>query len=166
MARARQDPDVIEPLRQLHAESTATRHDAQRYAMLAARFHEQVIELAGNKTLTLIGLILLEIVESHNQATFAALDREQEIVEHAQDDHATLIGMIERGDAEASSFWRQHMRGATDAAFEALGADAPDQRRRTVALATVRTCPSDSGAGRPRRGGAAPPTRTGAGCAS
>ena len=124
VARARQDPAVIEPLRRLHAESTATRHDAQRYAMLAARFHEQVIELVGNKTLTLIGLVLLGIVESHNQATFAALDREQEIVAHAQEDHATLIGMIERGDADASSFWRQHMRGATDAAFEALGADA------------------------------------------
>ena len=76
----------------------AVRYDAQRYALVAARFHEQVIELAGNKTLTLIGLILLDIVESHNQATFAAIDRGDEIVEHAQDDHATLIDMIEQGD--------------------------------------------------------------------
>ena len=118
------EPDVVEPLRRLHEESTASRHDPQRYASLAARFHEQVIELAGNRTLTLIGLILLEIVEPHNRATFAAIDRGEEIVEHAQDDHATLIDMIERGDDGASAYWRQHMRGATLAAFEALGADA------------------------------------------
>ena len=124
VARARQDPDVVEPLRGLHRESTALRHDAQRYALVAARFHEQVIELAGNRTLTLIGLILLDIVESHNQATFAAIDHGDEIVDHAQDDHATLIEMLEQGDDGASSFWRQHMRGATAAAFEALGADA------------------------------------------
>lgn len=124
VARARVEPDVVEPLRRLHEESTAARHDAQRYALVAARFHEQVIELAGNKTLTLVGLILLDIVESHNQATFAAIDRGEEIVEHAQDDHATLIEMIEKGDEGASAYWRQHMRGATEAAFEALGADA------------------------------------------
>jgi DNA-binding FadR family transcriptional regulator len=125
VARARVDPDVVAPLRRLHAESTASRHDAQHYASLAARFHEQVIELAGNKTLTLIGLILLGIVEAHNQATFAAIDRGDEIVEHAQDDHATLIDLIELGDESASAYWRQHMRGATEAAFAALGADAP-----------------------------------------
>jgi DNA-binding FadR family transcriptional regulator len=124
VARARVDPSVLQPLRRLHEESTATRHDAQRYASVAARFHEQVIELAGNRTLTLIGLILLEIVEAHNQATFAAIDRGDEIVEHAQEDHATLIEMIEHGDEEASAYWRQHMRGATEAAFAALGADA------------------------------------------
>ena len=72
----------------------------------------------------MIGLILLEIVESHNQATFAAIDRGEEIVEHAQDDHATLIGMIERRRRRRAAYWRQHMRGATEAAFEALGADA------------------------------------------
>lgn len=124
VARARVDPDVLEPLRRLHEESTDARHDSQQYASVAARFHEQVIELAGNKTLTLIGLILLEIVDTQNRATFAAIDRDQEVVEHAQDDHATLIEMIEQGDDGASSYWRQHMRGATAAALDALGADA------------------------------------------
>jgi DNA-binding FadR family transcriptional regulator len=123
MARAKAEPEVLEPLRRLHEESTANRHDSQRYASLAARFHEQVIELAGNRTLTLVGLILLEIVESHNRATFAAIDRGDEIVGHAQDEHAALIEMIAQGDDDAPEFWRGHMEDAAAAAFTALGSD-------------------------------------------
>ncbi len=123
-ARAREDLSVIEPLRRLHEKSIEVREDRGQYASVAAQFHEQVIELAGNKTLTLIGLILLEIVEPHNQATFAVIDRGEEVVEHAQDEHETLIDMLESGDGDPAEFWRSHMRQATEAALDALGADS------------------------------------------
>ena len=122
--RAGRDPSILEPLRQAHAESEALREDLPAYASVAARFHELVVELAGNKTLALIALILLEIVEPNNQATFAALDREREVVDHAQGEHATLLGLLEDGDERAADFWRSHMQHARDAAIRSLGPDA------------------------------------------
>lgn len=120
--RVAAEPDVLAPLRTLHEESMKVVGDPATYATTAARFHEQVIELAGNRTLTLMALILLEIVEPHNQATFAVIDRGAEIIQSAQDDHLKLIEILERGDGDAAAaFWAIHMRGAANAGLDALG---------------------------------------------
>jgi GntR family transcriptional repressor for pyruvate dehydrogenase complex len=97
--------------------------DRAAYASVAARFHEQVIELAGNRTLTLVGLILMEIIEPHNRATFAAIERGEAVAEHAQSDHAELLGALAEGDGEAAAqIWETHMRGAMATSLAALGA--------------------------------------------
>lgn len=123
--RAREDPEVLAPLHALHEMSMLVHDDPFAYATAAAQFHEQVIELAGNRTLTLMGQILLEIVEPHNRATFAALDRGAEVVDHAQGDHAELLRVLALGDGEAASeLWAIHMRGASRTALQALGASS------------------------------------------
>ena len=122
-ARAGADPDVLAPLHALHDESRRVIDDRTAYASVAARFHEQVIELAGNRTLTLVAMILNEIVEPHNRATFAAIDGGEAVVERAQLDHAELLVALARGDGDAASaIWEEHMRGAMDTALHALGA--------------------------------------------
>ena len=91
---------------------------------LAARFHEQVIELAGNRTLTLVGLILMEIVEPHNRATFAAIERGEAVAEHAQEDHAALLDALADGRRRGGSgdLGDGTCGGAMDTSLAALGA--------------------------------------------
>jgi DNA-binding FadR family transcriptional regulator len=121
--RAGADPEVLTPLRELHEESRRVIDDRAAYASVAARFHEQVIELAGNRTLTLVGLILMEIVEPHNRATFAAIERGEAVAEKAQADHTDLLDALAEGDGDtAARIWEAHVRGAMDASLAALGA--------------------------------------------
>jgi len=122
-ARARADPSILDPLRTLHGDMAAAQ-DRAEYASIAARFHEQVVELAGNRTLTLVGLILMEIVEPHNRATFAAIEHGDAVVKHAQDDHEALLKALGKGDGDgAAKVWEKHMRGAMDTALSALGGE-------------------------------------------
>jgi DNA-binding FadR family transcriptional regulator len=122
-ARAKVDGEVIAPLRELQQKSEQATHDREAYASLAARFHEQVIELAGNRTLTLLGLILMEIVEPHNRATFAALANGDSIAHRAQHDHAELLDALASGEGDAAAaIWEHHMQDAMDVALETLGA--------------------------------------------
>lgn len=98
--------------------------DRTEYASIAGRFHEQVVELAGNRTLALVGLILMEIVVRHNQATFAAIDDGDAVVKHAQSDHQKVLNALARGDGnEAARLWERHVRSAMDTAIAALGED-------------------------------------------
>jgi DNA-binding FadR family transcriptional regulator len=122
-ARARVDRNVLAPLWELHEELGQAMTDRVEYGSIAARFHEQVIELAGNKTLTLVGLILMEIVEPHNRATFAVITNGEGIAGHAQEDHTALLEALADGDADAAAaIWERHMRGAMETALAALGA--------------------------------------------
>lgn len=122
--RATTEPDVLDPLRELHA-AMAAANDRAEYAALAARFHEQVIELAGNRTLALVGMILIEIVEPHNRATFDAIDHGAAVVEHAQGDHDKLLKALAKGDGNgAARIWEKHMRGAATTALAALGGES------------------------------------------
>jgi DNA-binding FadR family transcriptional regulator len=121
-ARADADPDVLAPLYELHEESGRVMDDRAVFASVAARFHEQVIELAGNRTLALVALILIEIVEPHNRATFAAIEGGEEVVEQAQLDHGDLLDALARGDGDtAAAIWETHMRGAMQTSLGALG---------------------------------------------
>ena len=134
-ARAGVDPEVLAPLRELHDEASGVIDDRAAYASVAARFHEQVIELAGNRTLTLVGLILMEIVEPHNRATFAVIDRGEAVIDQAQGDHSDLLESLARGDGDAAAaIWEEHMRGAMATSLAALGASTADRPSRDVGL--------------------------------
>ena len=125
MLAERRPPQAIEKLNAAHENALATVDDPMAYARAAARFHEQVIELAGNRTLTLLARIVQEISEAHNQAVLATVRRPRSSAEHANDDHAALVGHIERGEAdEAFALWGDHIDRIGDLARRALGAGA------------------------------------------
>jgi DNA-binding FadR family transcriptional regulator len=115
---------AIERLKRRHAEESEVLDDLSAYPVAATLFHEDVIELAGNKTLAMIGRLLLEIVETHNRAMFSVLQGEgAEIARDAADLwHGPLIDMIEAGDVDgAVSHWERHLKHAADLALERLG---------------------------------------------
>jgi GntR family transcriptional regulator, transcriptional repressor for pyruvate dehydrogenase complex len=117
-------PEAIERLKERHAEELAAVDDPVAFPVAATLFHEELIELAGNKTLRILGRLLLEIVEAHHRMTFAALDGEASDVacQAVHTWHGPLIDMIDAGDVEgAARHWELHLKMAADVALERLG---------------------------------------------
>ena len=117
-------PVAIEALRKLHDAELAVAHDPASFAMAAARFHEGVFEHAGSNTLTLIGRMMLQLVESNNRATMERLPRRTTTAasKDAIHEHERLIELIEAGDtAGAEAAWRSHMQQAAKVALKNLG---------------------------------------------
>jgi DNA-binding FadR family transcriptional regulator len=118
----RHPPGALDKLRQCHEEERRVIGDPVAYPLAAARFHEQIIELSGNRTLTLLALVTVEIVAAHNQATFAAIEQPQPVFEEADVHHSKLLDYIEAGDAEAAAdLWQFHLEGAATIALKSLG---------------------------------------------
>ena len=85
---------------------------------------EELIELAGNKTIAMVGRLLLEIVESHNRTMFTALQSDGAAIarDAAESWHGRVIEMIEAGDADgAADLWDRHLHEAADLAVQRLG---------------------------------------------
>lgn len=116
-------PDAIRRLRELHDRELTLVENVTGYPVHAAHFHEGLIELAGNKTLAILGRLLLQIIEVQNRATFSVLKAEGvAIARGAAHSHGDLIDLIEAGDADAAvAMWKQHLVEAADVAFERLG---------------------------------------------
>ena len=120
----RRPKGAIERLRECHEDELAVIEDLETYPLVAARFHEQVIELAGNKTMAILGRLLLEIVETLNRTTFARLDGRGAKIAHdvAECWHAPLIDMIEAGDVDgAVAHWERHLQEAAKLGLKQLG---------------------------------------------
>ena len=114
---------AIDRLKQRHAEELAVIDDLGAYPIAATMFHEDLIDLAGNKTLAILGRLLLEIVETQHRTMFTVLDGEgARIARHAADWHGVLIELIEAGDVEgAMTHWERHLQEAATLTLERLG---------------------------------------------
>jgi DNA-binding FadR family transcriptional regulator len=118
----RRPAEAIQRLRESHAEELRLVDDPAAYAVHAAGFHEELIQAAGNKTLAVLGRLLLHIVEIHNQATLALAADAVDVARSASESHGKLIDLIEAGDADAAvAFWRRHVGGAAAVALDQLG---------------------------------------------
>ena len=71
--------------------------DLGAYPVAAALFHEEHIDLAGNKTMSILGRLLLEIVETQNRMMFTVLNGDGAKVarDAAEYEHRHLIELIE-----------------------------------------------------------------------
>lgn len=116
-------PDAIERLKRRNAEEVALVDDLGAYPVTATLFHEDLIDLAGNKTMAILGRLILEIVETQHRTMFTVLDGEgARIARDAAAWHGRLIEMIEAGDVDgAVAHWEQHLRSAAELALERLG---------------------------------------------
>lgn len=114
---------ALKELRAHLADEAAAVDDHEKYSELATRFHELLVELAGNRTLALFSEMLHDIVGRHNKATFAnAPALRREYAEVGVEHHRHLVELIAGGKAdEAEEFWRMHIDGAASRALQALG---------------------------------------------
>lgn len=97
--------------------------EPERYAAEATAFHELIVRLSGNQTLTLFSEMLIDIVGRHHKATFqGAPSKRREYAEVGSQHHGHLIDLVEDGRAvEAEAFWRFHIEGAASRALQHLG---------------------------------------------
>jgi DNA-binding FadR family transcriptional regulator len=123
LARRSSRREVVKRLREQQEIEPTLLDQPDAFASAATRFHELLVELAGNKTLTLFNRMLREIVDRHHHDTFArASGLEREYTEEAAEHHRHVIDLIEAGEAdEAEEFWRIHIDGAAERALRHLG---------------------------------------------
>ncbi len=116
-------PEVVTALREQLATEALLLAQPDAFATAATRFHQLLIELTGNSTLTILGELVSEIVERHHHETFArASGHEGEYTRTGHEHHTHVIDLIEHGDADgAEAFWRFHMEGAAERALLHLG---------------------------------------------
>jgi DNA-binding FadR family transcriptional regulator len=117
-------PEAMRRLRELHDRELTLVENVTGYPIHAAHFHEGLIELAGNKTLAVLGRLLLQIIEVQNRETFSRLVTTDavETARGAAASHGKLIELIEAGKANAAvALWRQHLEEAAEVALERLG---------------------------------------------
>jgi len=101
---------VVPALRKVHDAGRRGLDDAGEWPAHARRFHEELVQLCGNETMTML-IGGLESVCSERAAAWAAEgegDPEFPVRDHhyrqrGWDDHALILTFIERGDVEAAS---------------------------------------------------------------
>lgn len=108
---------AVAALKEALAEEEAALGDPEEFGRTSARFHERVVELAGNNPLTLFEHVLSEIIEiqqvtaitdAHAQHTAAD---ERRALRRAHQTHRRLFELVEAGRAaEAEAWWRKHMQ--------------------------------------------------------
>lgn len=94
-------------------EERAAVGDPGRFARASARFHELVVELAGNNTLSLFSGILVEIIDAHTETVLldahdpATTGRDSGVAHRS---HEHLVELVRAKDAAAAAaHWRAHM---------------------------------------------------------
>lgn len=91
-------------------QSAAAAADPLTYARASAAFHEAVMRLAGNNTLSLFAGILHGIIEGHSE--FVYRDEKDVPGRKLRSDaaHERLVEIVEAGDAAAASaHWQEHL---------------------------------------------------------
>jgi DNA-binding FadR family transcriptional regulator len=115
MLAERRDPVAVEKLRELIAQETHAVDDPHAFAELSTRFHELVMELAGNQTLALVVGMLHDIIETHVESGMEQ-DNDPEANKRAIRSQKKLVALVEAGDAEgAEEHWRNHVRAVARA---------------------------------------------------
>jgi GntR family transcriptional regulator, transcriptional repressor for pyruvate dehydrogenase complex len=109
VASGRNRRSCARKLRTLIAEEEAAIDDPEAFGLANARFHEELVAMAGNQTLTIVAEMLNEVVA-----------RAVTVVSQAEADTGTrrrgvrsqerLASLIEQGETdEAEAHWRTHM---------------------------------------------------------
>jgi DNA-binding FadR family transcriptional regulator len=127
LVAAQRSPQVIEVLRQVHAEELRATNNVAIRAAASARFHSTLVELCGNQTLSMLIGMLGIIIDNQNARFIAGLSREWQGYRGAYlhvivQGHERLLQLIEAGDTEAAEqHWRQHMHDALESVRTLLG---------------------------------------------
>ena len=112
MLAERRDREATAKLRELIAREELVLEDSHAFAELSTRFHELLMELAGNRTLALVVGMLHDIIEMHVESSmerYPDVDATRRSVRSQE----RLLELIEAGDVEgAEQHWRDHVRNA------------------------------------------------------
>lgn len=104
---------ALAAIRKALDEEAEAMSDPVAFGHAAARFHEQVVELAGNHTLAIFAAMLADIIDRHTTQLLreaATTPTQPEQMRRAHRAHEKLVQLIEKGSAAAAEdHWRSHM---------------------------------------------------------
>lgn len=112
IATSRRRRSIVAELRKLIDQEEATVEDPADFGVANATFHERLVALAGNQTLTIVAEMLNEIVARAVTAVSQADDAGTSLSTRRRGirAHRRLLELLEAGEgAEAEEFWRGHM---------------------------------------------------------
>jgi DNA-binding FadR family transcriptional regulator len=113
IASMRGRTSAIKKLRELISQEDDAIEDPERFGVANAAFHEQLVSLAGNQTLTIVAEMLNEIVARAVTAVSQADDGVGSLSVRRRGirSQERLLGLLEAGDgAAAEAHWRSHMQ--------------------------------------------------------
>jgi DNA-binding FadR family transcriptional regulator len=102
----------VRALRAAHQAELDAGNDYTANAHHATLFHALIVELVGNRTLTLLNELLIGIQDSQNRTVVDRLETGTagDVVTTARHNHEQLIELIEAGDASAAeAAWIRHL---------------------------------------------------------
>lgn len=104
-------PDELAKLNEKLAAADETIGDPQRYAALTSRLREEMVEMTGAMTISLIMRLLRELVQRHTTAAAdIPAERWGKVQKLSQKSHQRLLDIIGSGDPlTAEEFWREHL---------------------------------------------------------
>jgi DNA-binding FadR family transcriptional regulator len=121
----RRSADDVAVLRALNDEAAECEDDQVAVLAVHHRFHNALIELVDNKTLSLLARIIDEILDAVDfRHVEALLGEESELrsSKRAQRTHVRLVELIEAGAAvESEGLWRKHLSEAAQHVISASG---------------------------------------------
>jgi len=122
MLAQRRDLPAAQRLRELIEQEEEITGDPQAFAELSTRFHELLMELAGNQTLALFVGMLHDIVETHAESSLQE-GYNLKAVKRSIRSQRKLVELIEAGDADgAEAHWRNHVVAAGRSILDKAGA--------------------------------------------
>lgn len=112
VASSRARKRAAKQLRELIAAEESTIDDPAAFGAANARFHDELVGLAGNETLTIVYEMLNEVVERAVTAVSRSGEQGDSTATRRRGvkSQARLVDLIESGDADAAEqHWRTHM---------------------------------------------------------
>ena len=120
------DPDALAALVAAHEAEMAARTEEDLRA-LGGAFHQAVVEQAGNRTITLLSVMVQRIIDLQTarlQAREAAGKIPRRNRKQGLADHERLIELVRAGAGqEAERFWRAHLERVRDWLLEGTDAE-------------------------------------------
>lgn len=104
-------PEKLQYLNDKLAAAEETIGDPIEYAQATERLREEMIEMTGATTISLITRLLRELVQKHTTAAGGIpMDRWAKVQKLSQKSHQRLLDIIGTGDPQAAEdFWREHL---------------------------------------------------------
>jgi DNA-binding FadR family transcriptional regulator len=106
----------LRAIAELLSEGESLLSDPDGYASHDVRFHELLVTLSGNQTLEVLTGMLYHIIGAHHHSFVATHDTGPAIAsaKTAQRAHAKLLELLREKDvAQATDFWRKHLKQIT-----------------------------------------------------
>ena len=110
LAERRSRSAAVRTLRSLLDDELAAVNDQKEYVAATSRFHEQLVELSGNRTLSLLWETLHHVLSVEILDVAAGGEMRHQSVERRQELCSHLLNLISEGSAdEVESFWREQL---------------------------------------------------------